>query len=125
VTPAKEPPVALEQGGADGDTALGQTLTGLFEGDLQHGVVVQFLCHRASSTSLDATPRNLDQEVAKHFQGTAEERILLALRLGREALDVFHTTLPPGTTLDEAREILRRNKQRGRRSSKVMEAPRG
>jgi hypothetical protein len=70
-------------------------------------------------------PRDLQQEVAKHFQGTPEERMLLALRLGREALELFHAALPPGTTLDEAREILRRNKQKGRRPSKVMEAWRG
>jgi hypothetical protein len=68
-------------------------------------------------------PRDLQQEVAKHFQDTPEERILLALRLGRETLEIFHATLQPGTTLDEAREILRRNKQKGRRPSKVMEAP--
>ena len=70
-------------------------------------------------------PRDLQQEVDKHFHVTPGERMLLALRLGREALEVFHATLPPGTTLDEAREILRRNKQKGRRPSKVMEAPRG
>jgi hypothetical protein len=68
--------------------------------------------------------RDLDQEVAKHFQGTPEERILLALRLGREALELFHATLPPGTSLDEAREILRRNKHRGRRPSAVMDSRR-
>ena len=70
-------------------------------------------------------PRDLDQEVAKHFQGTPEERMLLALRLGQEALHLFHATLPAGTTLAEAREILRLNKQRGRQPSKVMEAWRG
>ena len=70
-------------------------------------------------------PRDLDQEVAKHFQGTPEERMRLALRLGQEALKLLHATLPPGTTLAEAREILRLNKQRGRRPSKVMEAWRG
>ncbi len=70
-------------------------------------------------------PRGLDQEVAKHFQGTPEERMLLALRLGQEALHLFHSTLPAGTTLAEAREILRLNKQRGRQPSKVMEAWRG
>jgi len=33
-------------------------------------------------------------------------------------------TLPAGTSLDEAREILRRNKHRGRRPSAVMESRR-
>ena len=69
--------------------------------------------------------RDLQAEVAKHFKGTAEERFLESLRLGQAALDAFHATLPPGTTRGEAREILRRNKNRGRRPSRVMEAPRG
>ena len=68
--------------------------------------------------------RDLQAEVEKHFKGTPEERYELAMRLGREALDAFLATLPPGTTREEAREILRRNKHRGRRPSRVMDAPR-
>ena len=70
-------------------------------------------------------PRDLQQDLAKHFHAPPGERMLLALRLGREALEVFHAPLPPGTTLDEAREILHRNKQKVLRSSKLMEGPRG
>ena len=65
--------------------------------------------------------RDLAAEVAKHFRGTAEERVLLALDLGQRALDVFLATLPPGTTRVQAAAITRRNKQRGRRPSGVME----
>ena len=69
-------------------------------------------------------PRDLAEEVSKHFKGTPEERLLRALRLGRRDLDLFLSTQPPGTSRDEAREILRRNKHRGRRPSRVMEEPR-
>ena len=65
--------------------------------------------------------RDLEAELAKHFKGTPESRVREALRLGREALDAFLATLPPGTTPAEARAILRRNKHRGRRPSKVMD----
>jgi hypothetical protein len=69
--------------------------------------------------------RDLVAEVAKHFRGTAEERVLLALDLGQQALDVFVAALPPGTTRSQAAAIARRNKQRGRRPSGVMEAVHG
>ena len=68
--------------------------------------------------------RNLAAEVAKHFRGTPESRVLDALRLGEEALAAFLATLPPGTTRDEAREIVRRNKNRGRTPCRCMDAPR-
>lgn len=69
-------------------------------------------------------PRDLTTEVAKHFQGTPESRVRDALRLGEEALDAFMQALPPGTSREEAREILSRNKNRGRTPSKLMEASR-
>jgi hypothetical protein len=69
-------------------------------------------------------PRDLDDEIAKHFQGTPESRVLEALRLGQEMLDAFLATLPPGTSRLEAAEILSRNKNRGRTPSKLMEGPR-
>ena len=65
--------------------------------------------------------RDLDQEASKHFQGTPQERLLLALRLGREALKLFMATLRPGTSEDEAQNMLRRLKHRGRRPSRVMD----
>jgi hypothetical protein len=65
--------------------------------------------------------RDLAAEVAKHFRGTAEERVLLALDLGQQALDVFLAALPPGSTRLQAAAIARRNKRRGRRPSEVME----
>jgi hypothetical protein len=69
-------------------------------------------------------PRDLAAEVSKHFKGTPGERLLRALRLGLRDLDLFLATLPPGTSRDEARRILRRNKHPGRRPSRVMESPR-
>jgi endonuclease V-like protein UPF0215 family len=65
--------------------------------------------------------RDLAAEAAKHFQGTPEERVRLALELGRRALEIFLASQPPGTTVEEARRILRRNKHRGRRPSRVMD----
>jgi hypothetical protein len=70
-------------------------------------------------------PRDLQAEIAKHFKGTPEERLREALRLGKAELDTFLATLPPGTTRAEARDILRRNKHRGRRPSRLMDGPRG
>ncbi|HJQ99054.1 MAG TPA: hypothetical protein VJ826_12145 [Candidatus Polarisedimenticolaceae bacterium] len=70
-------------------------------------------------------PRDLRAEVAKHFKGTPEERLREALRLGRAELEAFLATLPPGTTRTQAREILRKNKHRGRRPSRLMDGPRG
>lgn len=68
--------------------------------------------------------RDLEGEIRKHFHGTPDERLRLALRLGRRALDFFMASLPPAVSRAEAAEILRRNKHRGRRPSKVMEASR-
>ena len=64
--------------------------------------------------------RDLKTEASKHFKGTVEERLRRALRLGRDSLEIFLATQPPGTTRMEARAILRRNKQLGRRKSRVM-----
>ena len=67
-------------------------------------------------------PRDLHAEVAKHFHGSPEQRILTALRLGEEALTLFLASLPPGTQREQARRIMQRNKSRGRRASAVMDA---
>ncbi len=69
-------------------------------------------------------PRDLAFEQSKHFRHSPEERFLLALRLGREALDLYLAALPAGTSLSRARDQLRRNKHRGRRPSPLMEASR-
>jgi hypothetical protein len=69
-----------------------------------------------------AAERTLEDEVAKHFQGTPEERLRLARELGRRDLERFLATLPAGTTWDQARRMLARAKHRGRRPSKVMES---
>jgi len=69
-------------------------------------------------------PRDLDDEIAKHFKGTPQSRVQEALRLGQEMLDAFLRNLPPGTSRLEALEILSRNKNRGRTPSKLMEGPR-
>ena len=68
--------------------------------------------------------RDLANEAAKHFQGTPGERIIQARRLGEEALDLFLAMQPGDMSRAAAREILRRNKHRGRRPSRVMDAPR-
>lgn len=67
-------------------------------------------------------PRTLASEVARHFKGTPGERIDAARRAGRICLDLY-LAAHPGTTEEEARRILRANKHRGRRRSKVMEDP--
>ncbi len=66
-------------------------------------------------------PRDLEHELHKHFWGTPEERIRAALRLGEEMLALFLSTLPPGTTREEARRIAQRNRNRGRHPSAVMD----
>ena len=68
--------------------------------------------------------RDLASEAAKHFQGTPGERISQAARLGEAALTLFLAMQPGDMSRAEAREILRRNKHRGRRPSRVMDAPR-
>ena len=67
--------------------------------------------------------RDLASEVAKHFQGTPGERILQAARLGEQALALFLAMQPHPMSRVEACEILRRNKHRGRRQSRVRDAP--
>lgn len=66
--------------------------------------------------------RDLASEAAKHFRGSAEDRILEARRLGEEILDVFLASQPPGTTRAQARHTLQRNTHRGRRPSAVTES---
>jgi len=66
--------------------------------------------------------RDLASEASKHFQGTPEERILAARRLGEEALDHYLASQPPGITREQARRLLQRNKNRGRLHSTVAEA---
>ena len=65
--------------------------------------------------------RNIDSEAAKHFLGTPAERLEQALRLGRDAVRLFLATQPSGTSEVEAREILRRRKNAGRRPSRVLD----
>jgi hypothetical protein len=66
-------------------------------------------------------PRELQAEVARHFHGTPEARILLAWRLGREALDLFQASLPAGTSRAEARRLMQRNTHRGRHRSRAFD----
>jgi hypothetical protein len=68
--------------------------------------------------------RDLAAEVTRHSGGTPKERIELALRLSREALELFRATLPAGTSAAAAQDILRRNKISGRRRCRLMETPR-
>jgi len=67
-------------------------------------------------------PRDLHAEVQRHFRGTPEERVLLALQLGEQVLDVFLATQPPGYSREHARRLLQRNRNRGRQPSMAVEA---
>jgi hypothetical protein len=67
-------------------------------------------------------PRDLQAEINKHFRGTAEERILVALRLGNEAVELFRAC-SPDIPADQVRVTLQRNKHRGRRPSAVAGTP--
>jgi hypothetical protein len=60
-------------------------------------------------------PRALQDEVAKHFQGTPAERIDTCLRLGDEVLDLYLATQSPGLDRTAARRALQGNSHRGRR----------
>ena len=66
--------------------------------------------------------RDLAAEFAKHFKGTPEERLAAALRVEPLPLDLFLSTLPPGTSREE---LARLRTNAGRRYSRVMENPRG
>jgi hypothetical protein len=68
-------------------------------------------------------PRDLQAEVSKHFKGTPAERVRTARRLGEQMLEAFLATLPGRSTRAEARAILRRNKNRGRRRCRALEDP--
>lgn len=68
--------------------------------------------------------RDLQSEVAKHFKGTPEERVIQARELGRRALRLLLANLPPGTTLEEAHEISRRASGYGRTPSRAAAARR-
>jgi len=63
--------------------------------------------------------RDLAAEAAKHFKGSAEERILAALEAGEMALALFRSSLPPGTPVEEARRRLQRATHGGRRPSRA------
>ncbi len=63
--------------------------------------------------------RDLRSEAEKQFHGTAEQRILTALRLGRRALEFYLATLPAGTAPASARLAMQHNMHRGRRPSAV------
>ena len=67
-------------------------------------------------------PRDLHAEVQRHFWGTPEQRILAALQLGEQMLDLFLATQLPGVSREQARRLLQRNHTRGRQRSAAMEA---
>ena len=66
--------------------------------------------------------RDLRAELERHFWGTPEQRVLAAVRLGEQALDVFLASQPPGTSRERARRLLQRNRNRGRHRSGAIEA---
>jgi len=52
---------------------------------------------------------------------TVDERIRLALELGRRDLEAFRLNHEPELTIEEARAELRRRRQLGRRPSRCMQ----
>lgn len=69
------------------------------------------------------SPRTLDSEAARHFQGTAEERMRAALGAGELALRLYLASQPPGTGVEEARRRLQRAAHAGRRPSRSADTP--
>jgi len=67
--------------------------------------------------------RTLDSEAARHFKGTAEDRIRAALEAGDLALHLYLATQPPGTSLEEARRRLQAAAHAGRRPSRSNDGP--
>lgn len=55
-----------------------------------------------------------------HAWGNPIQRIAAVRRLGEQALDLYWSTLPSGTTRARARLIMQRNARRGRRPSAVI-----
>jgi len=53
---------------------------------------------------------------------TPIRRMELALRLGENAIDAYLASQPAGVTREQARSILQRNKNRGRRPSAAADS---
>jgi hypothetical protein len=66
--------------------------------------------------------RVLRLDAASHGWGTAAQRIAAVRRLGEQALDLYWSTLPSGTTRARARVVMQRNARRGRRPSAVIDS---
>ena len=73
----------------------------------------------------DTNARDLASEAVKFFRGTPESRLEKALRQDSLALDLFLAALPEGTSREEAARRARLLTHAGRRTSRVMEKPRG
>jgi hypothetical protein len=83
-------------------------------------------CRRKMKEMSESTSRRgLAAETAKFFRGTPESRLAEALRLDPLALDLFLAGLPEGTSREEAARRARLLTHAGRRTSRVMEQPRG
>jgi hypothetical protein len=65
-------------------------------------------------------PRDMEAEVRRYFQGTAADRLTVALRLGHRSVTLFLCSLPAGTTRAEALRRMRAIKSMGRRPSAVL-----
>ncbi|MEO8600985.1 MAG: hypothetical protein ABI629_00265 [bacterium] len=66
--------------------------------------------------------RTLVVEAATHAWGTAAQRMEAVRRLGEQALDLYLSTQPRGTSRAAARQAMQRNARRGRRHSKCIAA---
>ena len=65
--------------------------------------------------------RDISDQVAKHFHGTAAARLLLALELGRRALTLYRAAQPGPTSREEALASLRRANGLGRRRCQLTD----
>jgi hypothetical protein len=70
----------------------------------------------------EPSQRVLRLDAPTHAWGNPIQRVAAVRRLGEQALDLYWSTLPSGTTRARARLIMQRNARRGRRPSAVIDS---
>ena len=71
----------------------------------------------------DGVRRVPSAEVARPFRGTPEERIQAALKAATVEIELFRADLPPGSSEEVVRRLIRRKKQAGRSPSGCLDEP--